>query len=136
MRCLKTKNCSRKMILFAVLNFVLSIACSFVQVPLFWLLDQCLDSMHVITNIIKFRYRQACDLRVGRFLGSIIYFFAILLHLLLFILSHFIFRIFPTTLCTKFFSNLETERHFSCVRHQRNEKSKLDFTLSDRFQSI
>ena len=48
MRCLylKTKNCSRKMILFAVLNFALSIACSFVQVHLFWLLDQCVDSMH------------------------------------------------------------------------------------------
>ena len=48
MRCLylKTKNCSRKMILFAVLNFVLSIVCSFVQVHLCWLLDQCLDSMH------------------------------------------------------------------------------------------
>jgi hypothetical protein len=34
------------MIVFAVLNFALSIACSFVQVHLFWLLDQCLDSMH------------------------------------------------------------------------------------------
>jgi hypothetical protein len=42
---MKLKNCSRKMILFAVLNFVLSIACSFVQVHLFWLLDQCLDKM-------------------------------------------------------------------------------------------
>jgi hypothetical protein len=30
----------------------------------------------------------------------------------------------------------ETERHFSYVRHQRNEKSKLDLTLSDSFQSI
>jgi hypothetical protein len=30
----------------------------------------------------------------------------------------------------------ETERHFSYVRHQRNEKSKLDLTLSDRFRCI
>ena len=58
-------------------------------------------------NMIKFRYRQACDLRVGRFLGSIINFLAVLLHLVLFILSYFIFRIFPTTLSTKFFSNFE-----------------------------
>ena len=120
MRCLylKTKNCLRKMILFAVLNFVLSIACSFVQVHLFWLLDQCLDSMHWeryhfdFLNIIKFRYRQTCDLRVGRFLGSIIYFFAVLFHLVLFILSHFIYRIFPTTLCTKFSSNFERRTSF------------------------
>ena len=87
---------------------MLSIACSFVQVQLFWLLDQCLDSIPLrFSQIIKFRYRQACDLRVGRFLGSIIYSFAVLLHLVLFIFSHFIFRIFPTTLCTKFVSNFE-----------------------------
>ena len=136
------------MILFAVLNFVLSIACSFVQVHLFWLLDQCLDSMHWE------RYHQTdCPTSIFSTLlssdtGKLVTsgwgdFWEVLF---IFLPSCFTwFFSYCLILSIGFFLPLfapnfppisRDERHFSCVRHQRNEKSNLDLTLSDRLQSI
>ena len=85
-----------------------SIACSFVQVHLFWLSYQCLDSMHWERSI----FPTLLSSDTGKLVTSGWDDFWEVLFICLpscftFILSHFIFRIFPTTLCTIFFSNFE-----------------------------